>query len=351
VVLGRGIGVVYLPQAMVIALRRVLGACVLALVAWPAHADTGRVELSWTAPERCPSAEAVRRRAERILGRPLSVAEGEKLTVWAAVTPPSEAQPWSVTVETDTGQRRASRTVQAASCNELANATALIVAILIDPNVGVSEPAEAPPSAQADVALPTQAPSPADVQAIDEQGRAADAVTGRSASRWSIGAMGGVLTGLVPGSTFGLGLQGAFSWKALRTSVGASFWLPARATIGAGEAQGADLQLSSAFAKLCFQIDTPTLVPALCPGAEISALRGKGFGPGVEPQARTAVFASLSAGGALLMRYSERVSLLLDVDALFPLGERQFVFAGSDPAVVYAPSVGFRLTLGAQWSF
>jgi hypothetical protein len=70
----------------------------------------------------------------------------------------------------------------------------------------------------------------------------------------------------------------------------------------------------------------------------------------VEPESRSAVFASVTAGGALLVRSSERLSLVFDVDALLPVGERQFVLSGSDPAVIHTPSAGFRLTCGAEWS-
>jgi hypothetical protein len=139
-------------------------------------------------------------------------------------------------------------------------------------------------------------------------------------------------------------------WKALRATAGASFWLPVRHTVDADETQGAELQLTSVYGELCARLDAPTLVPALCSGAELSLLRGRGFGPGVEPESSSAVFTSLSGGAALLVRSSERLSLLLDVDALLPLGDRQFVLAGSDPAVVQEPSAGFRLTCGAEWS-
>ncbi len=334
---------------MVTAVRRALGACVLTLVARPADAEPSRAQLNWTAPEGCPGAELVQQRIERILNRPMDLAEGETLSVSAVVTPASETQPWSVTLESDNGQRRASRTLQAASCDELANATALFVAILIEPDI------ENPDSPLADAAPPAKAPappppSPPDRPTIDRGAQPAQRVEEASAARWAIGGVVGSQSGLVPSWAFGLGAHGAFSWKFLRTSAGLSFWLPVRETVDEAETQGAELQLSAANAELCFRIETPTLIPALCSGGELALLRGKGFGPGVQPQSSSALFGSLTAGGALLIRTSTELSLLLDVDALLPLGERQFVLAGSDPALVHEPSAGFRLSCGAEWS-
>ncbi len=344
---------------MMRALRWALGACAVTL-AGSAHAQTGQVELIWLAPDGCPSGATVRRSVERTLNRSLSVEDGERLVIRATVTPADEPSPWSVLIETDNGQRRARRSFEAASCQELANATALFVAILLKPQIDdppIDDPtAEKPPAGMQAETMPvnTASPSPAEAQAADtipSGGPPAEAGTdAQSVSRWAIGGTGGVRSGLVPDWTFGLGLHGAFSWKALHSVAGASFWLPVRKTLESGEAQGAELQLSSVYIELCLGLDLPALMPAVCSGAELSALRGRGFGSGVEPEARTAAFAALSVGGKVVLRSSGRLSWLLDIDGVLPLGERQFVLTGRDPAVIYAPSAGVRLSFGAQWS-
>jgi hypothetical protein len=315
-----------------------LGAGALTL-AGAASAQSGPVQLVWSAPEHCPGEEEVRKRVERILNRPPAVADGQQLTISAVVTPASSSQPWSVTLETDDGAGQRSRTVKAASCDELANATALFVAILVEPDF---DEAPAPETSSPAALLP--APPNAE-RPKPSVGVAADTTT----SSWSLGGAGGARSALLPDWTFGLALYGAFSWRAVRSSAGVSAWLPSRETLDASE-QGAELQLSSAFAELCLQTEAGALAPALCSGGELALLRGQGFGVGVEPKARSAAFVSLSAGAALSLRQSEQLRLVLDVDAVFPLGERQFVFAGADPAVVYVPGAGFRLSCGAEWS-
>jgi hypothetical protein len=160
---------------------------------------------------------------------------------------------------------------------------------------------------------------------------------------------------MVPEWAPGLGVHAAFSWKALRVSAGVSAWLPVRETLegsgqpGAAE-QGAEFQLSSAFAELCYRLRTRVVVPAVCSGAELSLLRGQGFGAGVDAQTDAAMFVALLAGGRVFWNYSSTLSLMIGADALVPLGQRQFVFAGSEPAVVHAPVAGARLAFGAEWT-
>jgi hypothetical protein len=232
----------------------------------------------------------------------------------------------------------ASRTLQAASCEELANATAVFLAILLEPDAEQPEaepaaPPKAAPAAPAEPATVPPAPPP----------------PARS-RHFALGATLGARSGLVPDYALGVGLHATFSWQALRTSAGVGFWFPDTTTVAGTEAQGAKLQASSAFAELCWQLESPVLIPALCSGGELSLLRGEGFGPGVAAESRTAALGALSAGGALRLRQSERVSWLLDADAVFPLSRPKFVFAGSAPALLHTPSAGFRLTIGAQWS-
>src|SRR3954470_17420422 len=116
--------------------HRVLFAALLSASSFrsrPAHATPGHFELVWSAPATCPSVDDVERRVERILNRPLTLADDEVLIVKTQVEPPGENRAWRVEVETDNGRRSATRTLAAASCDELANATAILVAILLEP--------------------------------------------------------------------------------------------------------------------------------------------------------------------------------------------------------------------------
>lgn len=290
------------------------------------------IELSWSAPEGCPTVVVVEQRVERILGRPLA-AEQQALTVNAVVTQASDATPWSVTLESASGQRRASRTLQAASCDELASATAVFLAILIEPDGVEPQPTSTP----APVAPSNAAPPPAAAK--------------REPARFALGISASVRSAALPSWAVGSTLHGSLSWQALRSSVGVSGWLPVDDTIEGSQNQGARLQLSSAYAKLCWQAHTAPLIPALCGGGELSILRGRGFGPNVEPRAATEVLGSLLGGATLRLRSEEHLAVMLEADALVPLGDRQVVLGGDAPGQIYRPSWGFRLACGAEWAF
>lgn len=292
------------------------------------------IELSWSAPEGCPTVQVVEQRVERILNRPLA-AEQQSLRVLAVVTAPREAAAWSVTLESVSGARRASRTLEAASCDELANATSVFLAILIEPEQGEPEPqAKATPKA-----VPVRDASTTPPAAKPK------------AWRFALGVTASVRSAGVPKWATGGGVHGALSWRALSLGAGVNGWLPVDQTIDGAANQGARLQLSSGYARVCWQVGSAALVPALCGGGELSILRGRGFGPSVESRSATALFGSLLGGAALRLRSTEHLAVVVEGDALVPIGDRQVVLGGGAPAQIYEPSWGFRLGCGAEWSW
>lgn len=300
------------------------------------------IELVWSAPQDCPAVQVVEQRVERILNRPLS-GEQQSLRVSAVVTAPRDAAPWTVTLESVSGARRASRTLEAASCDELASATAVFLAILIEPEQGEPE-AEANSTSESAASAPSVA---TDSRAVATPSPAAD----RSPWRFALGVSASLRSAALPKWAAGGGVHGALSWRALLLGAGVSGWLPVDETIDGTENQGARLQLSSGYAKVCWQVDTAPLVPALCGGGELAVLRGRGFGPGVESRPGTAVFGSLLGGAAVRLRTTEHLAVVLEGDAIVPLGDRQVVLGGGAPAQIYEPSWGFRLGCGAEWSW
>jgi hypothetical protein len=296
--------------------------------------------LVWSAPETCPSGARVEQRVERILSRPLTVPDDDVLIVRAEVKPPQGELPWRVELETDNGRRRASRSVEAASCDELANATALVIAILIEPNVDHTE--------QVETAQPSE-PAP-DAAETTERPVTAPSATA-AALRFSLGAFAGAVSGLVPAWSFGAGLEGGLAWKAVRWNVSAAYWLPAQQTVPDNEAQGARFQLVSGRTELCLVEPIERFSAGICSGAHLALLRAEGFGPGVQSSVQRAEFVSVSAGALLAWMVSDRLAVVVDVDALLPLGSRRFVFEGTAPAEIHSPRLGVQIACGAQFTF
>lgn len=98
------------------------------LLAAPSAGADEPLNLVWNAPQGCPSGETVRAEAQRILGGTTT----HHVTARADVTQIDPAD-WSVHLTTNVDGARGERTLNANSCASLASATALIVALTVDP--------------------------------------------------------------------------------------------------------------------------------------------------------------------------------------------------------------------------
>lgn len=119
----------------------VLGACLA--IAAQARASAP-VVLDWSAPAGCPSGDDVLEEVGRLLG-PRPETKETILHVTAEVKRQDEG-PFVVRLEIPSPEGRRFREVSAVSCAALAQATALILALMIDPEAALAEP-EPPPSA------------------------------------------------------------------------------------------------------------------------------------------------------------------------------------------------------------
>jgi hypothetical protein len=253
----------------------------------------------------------------------------DPLVVRGVVTPPEAGNSWRVRLQTESGTNRATREFEAATCAELADVTALFLAILIEPKSRVNRERQ-----ESEEAPPPVATERSEVS---------------SKAMWSVGVVSGAARGILPSWAFGFGISGALSYRALRASLGVTLFTPVKKSLGAD--QGAEFWMFDVPVELCWQHSVGRFTPALCAGGRLARLRGEGFGDEVEGRARTIGIFSVSAGAALFFQYSKRGGLFLDADVVVPLDNRQFVFGGSDPALVFAPSAGASLLAGAQLSF
>lgn len=328
---------------MVAGPRSVILLVFLALGAPSGAAASGRFNLAWRAPKQCPTEQSVVAEVARIMHRPtIELPDGARLDVQADVRAPSEQGLWHVDLETDNGQHTARRSLDASTCDDLARATSLLVAIMIDP-AAVSGPAPTP--AEAPKAAPTPA-APAEPSASVAQTSVPE---GRAAAPWALGLSLGVLEGYLPGWSGGAGIHGVAEWKWVRAEFGGYAWLPARQSVDPDGVQGADFRLFSGEARACVMLPVQAVRLGPCGGADLAFMSGQGFGPRVAPQQNTARFWSVVAGGLVVWRASSLVSFPIGVDALIAVSPPQFSFTGSDSAPVYRPSnVGVRIMLGAE---
>lgn len=102
---------------------------IVAFAAGRGSAQPAGLELRWSAPASCPAQRDVLEQVSRLLGGARVAAAGVRVS--ASVR--EQAGVWRAELETRRAESVSARTIEAESCVALADATALFVALLLDP--------------------------------------------------------------------------------------------------------------------------------------------------------------------------------------------------------------------------
>ncbi len=298
--------------------------------------QAGALTFSWQAPASCPSRGQVSGEIARLLGGIIRVPQGGDITARAVV---EHGLTWSLAMDTELAGRPGRRSLEAASCQDLANAAALIIALMIDPDAVAAhattpQPAAAPP--------PVTAP-PATATAPDRKPRVVEFLVGILAA-----GSYGTLPSIDAGLGGGIGLQGR-RWRAeLRGSYGLRRDQKAWAAAPAG-AYGQFNFWAVAFAA-CFNVGSESLAFGPCADAEVGVTSAKGFGVSQSLPADT-LWSALGAGGYAAISLGHHLDLPLHLDVLAPLRRSEFVFKNEPERVFQAPAVGVRVSAGIELRF
>ena len=290
---------------------------------------TARADLEWVAPAGCSSRESVLDAVTRALG-PSSTADVGAIRARAVVE--SSGRGWRVQLSTANGER----TLSADTCEQLAEAVALILALAIEP-------------ARARVTAPPEerAASPANANA-NAKDAATPASTAAGASVLAIGAGELADLGTMPSAAVGAEIFAAIRVPPLRIEVAGSLWEPQRQTVP-GTSAGGDLTLIAGVAHGC-------LLPVLdrfelggCVGAGIDSMSASAFGPILASRGSGAWMVAAGearAGFALLPWLAIHAGFGLHV----PLTRPSFVIEGVGQVHRPAPVSGRQaLTLEARF--
>jgi len=245
-------------------LIRVSYVCVLVVVALacrPARAQAEAVPLTWSAPAGCPPAEAVLAEVKRNLAD-----SGKAATPFVAVVGVQETPGghWVAHLRVEARGGRAERTFEAESCESVAAAAALIVALSAE-SVAVAPPA-------AELRAPAQAgdrESPPPVR-DDHWHR----------SQWSLMASPVLDSGTMPDSpALGVELAAGPEWAApgwrLRVLVSSSFFPKRQTNTGPATGEGdIDLWMLSFAGRGCLTAAPPQFEFGFCLGVELSVMTG-----------------------------------------------------------------------------
>ena len=302
------------------------------------HADqAGTLTFSWQAPAGCPSRGQVSGEIARLLGGEIRVPQGGDITARAAV---EHGLTWSLAMDTELAGRLGRRSLEAASCQDLANAAALIIALMIDPDAVAAhatppQPVAAPPQPMDE--------SPATDSALERKPRVVEYLVGILAA-----GSYGTLPSIDAGLGGGIGLQGR-RWRAeLRASYGLRRDQKAWAAAPAG-AYGQFNFWAAEFAA-CINFGPQAFAFGPCADAEVGLTSAQGFGVSQSLPADT-LWSALGAGGYAAISLGRHLGLPLHLDVLAPLRRSEFVFKNEPKRVFQAPAVGVRMSAGIELHF
>ena len=306
----------------------------LVALSGPARAqerDRGPVSIDWRAPSGCPDRFWVQRDVYRLLGGKDRGLGAAHLSARADVVERADGR-WQVVLSTLRAGRRGKRELTAESCAAVASATALIVAMMIDPHaIAWAEASDsAARSELAPAAVPARAPPSRD--------RAPPAVRPtRSPWRGFAGPVLALHTGLAPGWPLAggarLGLRSGGSAVSLQG-------LYSPNTLGRSQE---DPALRGRFAVLtaglrgCQTSAGQVLKWGGCVSADYNRIRA--VGDAADPLhnwPQTAQLWTFGASGVLALRAGDRVTFPVTLEMLVPTRRPEFVFQRR--ATVYQPA-------------
>ncbi len=264
--------------------------------AQPAHAQ---LNLSWDAPPSCPQRGEVLGRIRAIAGSALDETEG--LSAEARITRHQGRVRLELLVRD--GREVTRRVIASDSCSALAGAAAITLALLLGADPGAAERAgDDVPTApgRAEEARVEPAPEPDERDSVPSLGEAAGSGESTATRRWAVvvrAPVAAVDLGLFPRPVLGVGIGIGTRYDAWRVVLAGH--LSRSQTLGApelGGTFGAELQRATGHLLTCRGWHWTHFELAPCVGLALEHVTARGFGEGVSPRARRAVWLAPSAG-------------------------------------------------------
>jgi hypothetical protein len=318
-----------------------------ALAAQPA----ARFALTWDGPPGCPSAENVRARVDALLDGGASA--GSVADVRAAGEVERVDSGYRLLLTMGVDDTPSSRVIEARTCDELAGAAAIAIALLArstadsasEPSTGDATSASAPSEAPKPPAPASPSPEPSSKK--EEPPAGASSARLRFIIDAPIGVAG---WGSLPSVGLGVGAGLGVRWRGLRFTVGGELWQPQTDEVS-GFTSRFTLQSGRAGACLVQPVQWLELGP--CLGVAVQRLVGEGMAsPVFSAKSRSAtwvsgsggLFASVPTPGFAHLRFFGTASVLVS-----PSRPR---FVIDQLGAVHEPSLAApRLDLGCEWIF
>ncbi len=291
-----------------------------------ASAQVPGLSVTWIAPPECPNLAELERVIQALLGDPLNPAGGRSLEAQVQVEQRANGR-WRADVVV-AGASSGRRRLEGGSCGAVLQASAVVIALALEPGARVEATAEPPARAE-------PAPPPAPIE-------------GPPLSPFMLafaGAVVGALPGLAPEFGAGVGLRRG-RWQTQLTLA----YAPEQDARVGSSSEGAGISRWTATASGCFAvIATRPITSGLCLGAAVERLTAQASGVARPGQGSTLLLSPLLALKSET-RLSSHWSLVLAATGVVRPHHPRFVVDYVRP--VYAiPVVGGSLEGGLQFAF
>ena len=317
-------------------------------------------ELTWEAPDSCPDEQDIRRQVDRLVG-----AGGQpqhRLVVHGRVTQQEDGQ-WVLRLQTELDGVHGERAIPGKSCQAVADAGALMLALALNPDMeigGAEEQRDASPSSRSPATAAEKTP-PVRPPAAPVRSQSEDVQAGSDGPRRQPGgfvrALGGLRGGSLPRLGPEFGAAAGLRLAPVTIELGASYSPPQESTERADEGPLAEFDLWTLSSSLAYWFrDSSRLdgvprrlqfAPAL--GLEFSWARGQGREV-VAPESDTMIWTSGSLGGAVAVPITKGLWARLDGALVIPLTLPEAQVAGTG-SIHQPDTAGFRLALGLEQRF
>jgi hypothetical protein len=287
-----------------------------------------------------------------------------------AIASQSESGIWTVKLTTLRDGTVGERTLEADSCTSLADATALIVALTIDPaqvaafapgkGAAASQSAPSPVAAEDEpsvTAVPqTQArpvPPPRVILTPKDSPPAPNGPHGPRVQIAILPAIGGDL-GTLPKTAYGVSLGGSLLLGRFRGELYAAYWpsQTASGALGASEGTLGSFELVDGGFRACFAAVLGTIELYPCAGMEAGALHGGGVNL-VPSLTQTGLWLAVTLDARLVYRLTRSWGIALDAGTAVPLRRDHFTAgtSSSAPTIHEAGLFEGRASLGPELRF
>ncbi len=341
----------------------IAAAASLLLVPGAAAGASPSVALQWNAPAECPGAAQVIAEVDRVLG-PTASRPAKPIEAVASVLRDDQGI-WRVHLETSGEGPTRVRELKGASCAAIADATALILALMIDPTasppapvpvpvpvlVPVPVPVLAAPTASASPAPPPRAPEGAGRQGQGQSAppRGSLAIAPPLRPELRLFAWAGAEAGSLPVVAPAFGGTVELVLGPQRIELGAAYRPRQDGTIPGRSSAGGHVDLFTGSLGTCRALLARPVEIAPCVALEIGRLHAKGFGV-LDPREGSALWTAFTAGGAFAWSPVAHLALGVRLDAAVPFVRPQFVLVDVGP--VHKPSsVAGRASAGVEVRF